>query len=351
MATAGLLIGIPATGNMTMSGRYNVDTGSYDFNFQSFIKKPFVLLPDAGNFIEWNGDPGKANIHINAQYTAERVSLNDLIGNQNIDITNGALRGYRGDVYVIAELTGKLEKPDIRFQLAFPLGSPMKSDNNFQLFLNRLQSDDNEMLKQVTYLIVLGSFAPYGELTGSTNATSLSVNTISQKLTGELNKLFSNVLYKITGDKSLQFDVATSTYSSSTLLLDNGISSVSTNNKLDRQSVNLKLNKSILNGKVIFTVGGDIDFNLSNTAVANGNFQWLPDISVQIILSKDRKLRAIIFNKSSLDVNTSTSALGRTTRQGVSISYTKDFERLFGNKKDTPEIKAPVDSSKVQPHN
>ncbi len=346
-----LQIKVPASGNMTMTGRYNIDRGSYDFNFQSFIRKPFELLPDAGNYIEWNGDPYKANIHVDAQYTAERVSLNDLISNQSSDasgIISGAIKGYRGDVYVIAELTGNLDHPQIGFRLDFPLGSPVKSDNQFQLFLTRLQSDPNEMLKQVTYLIVVGSFAPYGELsTGSTSATSLSVNTISQKLTGELNKLFSNVLYKLTGDKSLQFDVGTSTYSSSTLL-DNGISTSSTTNKLDRQSVNLKLNKSILNGKVIFTFGGDLDFGLSSAAVQSGNFQWLPDISVQVILSKDRKLRAIIFNKSSLDVNAASAALGRTTRQGVSISYTKDFEKFFGNKPKTPNVVAP-DSTKVSP--
>ena len=317
-------INIPDNGNMTMNGRYNIDRGSYDFNFQSFIRKPFELLPDAGNFIEWDGDPYNANIHIDAQYTAERVSLTDLIGNQSTDIS-GAIKGYRGDVYVIAELTGNLEKPHIAFKLDFPLGSPVKTDNSFTLFLNRLQSDDNEMLKQVTYLIVLGSFAPYGQLGGntSTSATSLSVNTISQKLTSELNKLFSNVLYKLTGDKSLRFDVATSTYSSSTLF-EYGAGNATTN-KLDRQSVNLKLNKSILNDKVIFTFGADLDFNLSNTVVQNGNFQWLPDISVQLILSKDRNLRAIVFNKSSLDVNAANSAIGRTTRQGVSINYTKNL--------------------------
>ncbi len=338
-----LLIKIPATGNMTMNGRYNIDRGSYDFNFQSVIRKPFDLLADQGNYIEWNGDPFNANIHVTAQYTAERVSLNDLVRNQGLTLS-GTTQGYRGDVYVIAELTGNLNRPDIHFRLDFPLGSPIKTDNEFNLFLTRLESDDNEMLKQVTYLIVLGSFAPYGELAASTNATSLSVNTISQRITSELNKLFSNVLYKLTGDKSLQFDVATSTYSSATLL--NGVST-NTSNKLDRQSVNLKVNKSILNDKIIFTVGGDLDFNLSSTDVQSGNFQWLPDISVQIILTKDRKVRAIIFNKSSLDIDAQTSVIGRTTQQGISISYTKDFERLFGKKEKDTTVKTPVDSTQI----
>jgi hypothetical protein len=291
-----------------------------------------LILPHS--YIEWNGDPYKANIHIDAQYTASRVSLNDLVSNQGTNIS-GTIKGYRGDVYVIAELRGKLSKPDIHFRLDFPPNSSIKNDNDFALFLNRLQSDDNEMLKQVTYLIVFSSFAPYGEANTNTNVTSLGLNTISQKLTAELNKLLSNVLYKLTGDKSLQFDIGTSTYSSSTLL-NNGVGT-SSGAKLDRQTVNLKVNQSLLNGKIIVTFGGDLDFNLTSTAAQTGNFQWLPDISIQVVLSKDRKLRAVIFNKSSLDVNG--SAIGRRTRQGVSISYTRDFERLFGGKtKQEPKL-------------
>ncbi len=325
-------IKVPATGSMTMKGRYNIEKGNYDFNFQSILKRPFELLPDG--YIEWSGDPYDADIHIDAQYTAERVSIGDLIGNQTAagnGNTFSDINGYRGDVYVIAQLRNKLTKPDITFKLDFPQGSVIKNNNDFNLFLARLQSDDNEMLKQVTYLIVFNSFAPYGGATGNaTNPYSLGLNTISQKLTSEVNKIIGNILYKITGDKSLQLDIGTSTYSSSSF------TGAYTGN-LDRQQVNLKINKSLLDGKVIITFGGDFDFGLNNSTVAqNNNFQWLPDISVQIVLSKDRKLRAIVFNRSSLGVESGTATLGRRNRQGVSLSYTNDFEKvgdLFRKKK------------------
>lgn len=337
-----LQINVPATGPLTMKGRYNIERGSYDFNFQSIINKPFLLLEDAGNFIEWNGDPYDANLHIDAQYIAERVSLNELLSNQalNLSSASGSLRGYRGEVYVIAALRGKLSRPDIGFKIDFPPTSVIKNDNDLVLLMNRLQSDDNEMLKQVTYLIVFGSFASYGEARTNTNVTSLGLNTISQKITSELNKLVSNFLVRLTGDKSLQFDVGTSVYSSASLF---GGQDVGTS-KVDRQNVNLKINKSLLDGKLIITFGGDFDFNLSNAQAAQtGNFQWLPDIRVEIVLSKDRKLRAVVFNKSSLDVNSgvNSSGLGRRNRQGVSISYTRDFEKLFGTKPKTPKLPDP----------
>ena len=75
---------------LTIRGRYNIDKGNYDFSFQSLIKKPFELIPNKGNYIEWTGDPNKANIKIDAQYTAEQVALYDLVGNLNM---SGAVKG------------------------------------------------------------------------------------------------------------------------------------------------------------------------------------------------------------------------------------------------------------------
>jgi hypothetical protein len=341
-----LRIKVPATGAITMNGRYNIEEGKYDFNFQSLVKKPFELLPDVGSFIEWNGDPYNANIHIDAQYVAHNVSLNDLTSNTGINLGSTA-QGYRGDVYVIAELRDKLSRPRINFKLDFPQGSPIRSDHDFDMFLTKLENDDNEMLKQVTWLIVFGAFAPYGEFNnggGNNNyVRAAGLNTISQKLTSEVNKMVSSFLSKVTGDKSLQFDVSSSTYSSSELFNTNASGQ---SNKLDRTSVQLKVNQSLLNGKVIVTFGGGFDFGLGATAaVQSGNFQWLPDISVQVILSKDRKLRAIAFNKSSLDVNNAAGALGRKTRQGVSLSYSFDFPK---QKNDTTELAKPQPAKKEE---
>lgn len=333
---------------LTIRGRYNIDRGNYDFNFQSFIRKPFVLMPDAGNYIEWNGDPFKADVHIDALYTAERISMNELVGNNNF---SGAVKAYRGDVYVIAQLRDKLNLPSIKFKLDFPQGSPIKTDNEFTAFLNRIEKDDNEILKQVSFLIVLGSFAPTGNNGNNTIAnpymiTTLGVNTISQVLTKELNKAVSNILYKITGDKSLRFDLGTSLYSSNTLL--DASSGLTTNsNKLDRTRVNLKLGYAFANDNVVVTLGSDLDFNVGNTtSFQNGNFQWLPDFNIKFILTKDRKLSAIVFTKNSLDISGST--FGRRNRQGVSISYRRDFDELFAKKPDPLEIKNPADSTQKE---
>ena len=339
-----LLIKVPAIGDISMTGRYNIEQGNYNFNFQSLVKKPFELLPDQNSYIEWTGNPYNAVINITARYIAKNVSISDLISNSGF-ILEQNVSGYRGDVYVIADLVGKLTQPQINFRLDFPEGSAIRSSDNFNRLLAKMQSDENEMLKQVTWLIVFDSFAPYGEIASNQAfVQSTAYNTISQKVSGVLNSKISDLLYGLTGDRTLQFDVGAKTYSSY------NINGTTTNNStLDRTAVELKLNKSLMNNKLIITFGGDLDFNVSGAAAAtatNNNLQWLPDISVQIVLTKDRKLRAIIFNHSSLG-STNTGTIGRVTRQGISISYTKDFDRLFGKNDDGIYVKPPVIADSV----
>jgi hypothetical protein len=314
---------------LSIRGKYNIESGNYDFNFQSFIKKPFELIPEIGNYIEWTGNPYDAEIHVDARYTADRISLNELVGSANF---SNAVKSYRGSVYVIAALRNKLFQPSIKFSIAFPQGNPISSDNEFSQFITRLERDENEILKQVSFLIVFNSFAPVGFSTGNSNnaysITSIGINTISQLLTKEVNKSVTNLLNKVTGDNSLRFDIGSSVYNSGNLLDPTGSGIAINANKIDRQRVNLKLGRSFLNDKVIINVGGDLDFNVrSSTNIQNDNLQWLPDLNIEFILTRDRKLRAIVFNRNSLDING--SSLGRRNRQGVSISYRKDFEKFL----------------------
>lgn len=318
---------------LDIRGRYNIDEGKYDFNFQSFIKKPFLLIPGAGNYIEWTGDAMKADLHIDARYEAENVSLSDLTSNTSL--SNAATNNLRDKVYVIAQLRDKLTLPTIEFKIDFPANSPAKNDADFAQFLDKISKDKNEMVTQATSLIVFNSFVPYGRGLlgggGNINYTGIGINTISQKITAEINQQVSNFLYKLFKDKSLKFDLGTSVYSSGNLF-NNGVNATN-NNRIDRSRVNFKIGRSFFNNNVVVTFGGDLDFSWGTSAAQSGNFQWLPDLNIEVVLSRDKKLRAIVFNKNSLDISNG-NALGRRNRQGVSISYRQEFETLFGKKQD-----------------
>lgn len=311
---------------LDIRGRYNIENGLYDFNFQSLIKKPFILMPDVGNYIEWSGDAMDAKIHVDASYETNNVRLSDLTGNAS-GIMSSNVSNLRESVFVIAQLRDQLMQPSIKFKIDFPQNSPVKTDPDFAQFLGRMEKDENEMLQQATSLIVFGSFAPYGKglLAGGNSYTSnISgyVNSLSQRIMSAASKIISGFLAKLFNDKSLKVDLGTSIYSSGSIL-NQGVNT--TTSKVDRQIFNFKIGKSFFNNNVIVTFGSDLDFNIGNAA--SGDLQWLPDLNVEFVLSKDRKLRAIIFNKNSLDISGAT--FGRRNRQGISFSYRQDFERFF----------------------
>lgn len=313
---------------LTMRGRYDIDKGSYNFNFQSVIKKPFLFQEGSGNFIEWNGDPLDARINIETQYIAKDVRFSDLItslSKSNTGSFSEEVRNYRGDVYVIAKLTGNLSKPIIDFKLIFPPGSPINNDVTATSFLQRVESDKNELLKQITYLIVFNSFAPYGEGGTNTSSASLVGTTLSSIIATQLNNAVANVLSKISG-RNLSINLNTSFYSSAGLLSGNNTAL----NNFERSQVNLKIGKSFFNNNVLVTFGNNFDFRLANTSSTStlGGFQYLPNLNVEFILSKDRRLRAIVFYTNTPDPTTPS---GQRNRSGASLSYKRDFDRLFGN--------------------
>ena len=328
---------------LTMRGRYNIEKGAYKFNFQSLVTKPFILEEGAGNFIEWNGDPLDARINIEAKYITKEVRFSDLtsgLSKNSVGNFSDIVQTYRGNVYVIAKLTGKLSQPIIDFKLLFPAESPINNDITAASFLKRIESDKNELLKQITYLIVLNSFAPYGENRVNTSGNSLIGNTLSSVFASKLNNIVANTLSKIMG-KNLSIDFNASFYSSADLLSGNS----SILNSFERSQVNLKIGTGLFNNKVIITFGSDFDFKFANNSAVNssiaGGFQYLPNVKVEFILSKDRRLKAIVFYNNLPDPTTPS---GQRNRSGASLSYQRDFNRLLGKKpevvKDSMNIQA-----------
>lgn len=321
---------------LTMRGRYNIESGSYVFNFQSFIKKPFILKPDVGNYIEWNGDPYNADIKIDAQYVVNNISISNLVGSQ----FDANIQNYKGDVYVLGELRGKLSRPDVKFKFDFPEGSSVKSNFTFMEFIRKIESDPTETTKQATFLIVFNSFAKYEGATSSTGrsisevSTDIGFRTISNVITQQLNKIFSDLFYKVFKDPTIKFNFSTNFYNAN---LING--NVNFQNSLAnvRSQFNLGFAKSLLDDRIILSLGSDFDFNISNTQFSSSQLnglQLLPNFRIEFILNKSRKLRLVAFYKDNLDFTTNT---GKRNRAGGSFSFRTDFEKLFAKK--TAEVK------------
>jgi hypothetical protein len=318
------------SGEFTLTGRYDIDRGSYNFSFQTFLSKPFTLREGAGNYIQWTGDPSKATIKIDAEYKAENVRFSDLDLNSISGATdiNENVKKYRGEVLVVANLTGDLMSPTIRFQIELPPNSTLKNDLDGLRILSQIQNDENELNKQVAFLIVFNRFGPLSTSASQGLANiafeGIVVNSISGVLSNTLNKQFSSIFQKIFNDKSIHVNFNAQFYSGTNLL---GNINQGTFN-IDRTNINLSVAKSVFNERLTFTLGSAVDFGLTSQQVsADGRtLPFLPDITAEWKLTPEGRLLLTFFYRDSY--NYLAGAGVRQNRSGASISYRKEFDRL-----------------------
>lgn len=316
---------------LRMRGRFNIQEGDYMFTFQSFFKKPFKLREGAGNYISWTDDPYNANIDIKAIYKATDVSFAPL----SDVLQDGSYSRIRQDVDVIAYLTGNLFKPEFKFNLELPSGSPNANDFNITTNLQKMAENPNEINRQVTYLIVFNSFAP-PEATQNTGIgiaiNEWGYNTISS-LSGlffnEINKKLNSELSKILKTDDISVNISGSVYNRN--LLDQRSNTFNIN----QSNFNINVPISMFKDRFIVTLGSTLDVPLQSTI--QQNVQFLPDVTAEWLINPSGTIRASFFYRQNLDyLTTSSTGAARTRRTGANIAYRKEFDtlgELFGRKK------------------
>jgi hypothetical protein len=283
-----------------------------------------------------------------AEYKADNVKFSDL-GDQLYMQTGGDveyIKKFRGEVKVIAYLTGELLRPDISFKLELSDNSPLRNDALVNNLLRRIENDPNELNKQVAFLIIFNSFGPMSTSSqanlGSQAWEGLVSSSISGFISNQLSKQFSTLFRKVFNDESIKVNFNAQLYSGRYLL-----NNTPTNNfSIDRTSLNFSLAKSMFEERLTFTFGSAFDFGLtSQQARATQNLQFLPDITAAWKLRQDGKLLLTFFYRDSYNFQ---SASGKQNRSGAGISFRRDFEHfqeLWRNdrkkKKARPEIPQP----------
>lgn len=321
---------------LRLSGRFNIEEGDYNFTFQSVFNRPFKVRSGANsnNYIEWNGDPYDANINLEATYTAEKVSFSPLASFLTTTTeTASVLAQLREDVNVIAKITGKLFTPKLDFRLEFP---PNITNNPAVAFaVEQLQRNPNELTKQVTFLVVTNSFAPYEQQSFQTPLYELAYNTISGVLFNEINRQLNQVFSRILRNNKFTLNLSGSLYNRN--LLDPNARGI---RLFNQASSTLSVGAPLFNGRAILTLGGSFEVPLGENI--QQTFQLLPDVQLEVLLNTTGSLRATIFYRRNVDLlygtvgNNGGSPL--TQRYGASLSYNKEFdsfgEWLLGKRKD-----------------
>lgn len=322
---------------LRLSGRFNIEEGDYNFTFQSVFNRPFKVRSgtNSNNYIEWNGDPYDANINLEATYTAEKVSFAPLASFLTAsEETANVLARLREDVNVVAKITGKLFTPQLTFRLEFP---PSIANNPAVSFaIEQLQRNANELTKQVTFLVVTNSFAPYEQGQSFQPALyELAYNTISGVLFNEINRQLNQIFSRILRNNKFTLNLSGSLYNRN--LLDPNARGI---RLFNQASSTLSVGAPLFNGRAILTLGGSFEVPLGENI--QQTFQLLPDVQLEVLLNTTGTLRATIFYRRNVDLlyggTNNSSGSPQTQRYGASLSYNKEFdsfgELLFGKRKD-----------------
>jgi hypothetical protein len=175
-------------GAFKMVGDYAIDQGDYTFTLQNLINKKFAI--QRGSKISWTGDPLEANVNIKAIYT-QYASLFPIL----LDTTNkGNLPEFkrRYPVDVTISLQDRLLSPSVNFDIGIrDYPKDMTLNGAVTAFTNRIKTDDQELTRQVSNILLFGQLvSPFG---GSGLALGNLMGNFTEMLSNQLSNLASKI--------------------------------------------------------------------------------------------------------------------------------------------------------------
>ena len=268
-------------GDFLIFGNYNIEEGIYKMSMQNVIRKDFVL--QSGGTVSFNGNPRQANLNVQAVYTVNSASLNDLVADASS--TKGTVR-----VNCLLNLSGNLTSPTLKFDLDLPT----VSDEDREL-VRSLTSTEEQMNTQIIYLLGIGKFYTY-DYNNNANQSDATSSLAFSTLSGQLNNMLSQVI------DSQNWNVGTNLSTG-----ENGWTDVEAEAILSGRLLN---NRLIING----------NFGYRDNALQNTNF--VGDFEAMWMLTKNGEFRLKGYNETN-DRYFTKSTL---TTQGIGLMYKKDFD-------------------------
>ena len=317
---ARLNVGVNAAGQITVLGRYDVTEGEYSLTYQ-VLKRQFKI--QKGGYIQFTGDPLKADINITAIYQVS-TSPADLIGNESTTVNASALN-RKLPFNVALTISNNLAAPKLDFDIRLPEaeeGTAAGSSGFATTIENKLKTlrqDQSQINKQVFALLILNRFLPENTsdfFSGSSNgglntqAEGIARNSVSKLISEQLGRLASGILKGFDVD----FNLMSQTGSANTGGTTNGA----------RTDLNVGLSKSFLSGRLTVSVGRNFVLeNAAQSATRNPN-EVFDNLSLNYNLSRDGRyvLRAYRRNDYQAVLD------GYIIETGVGFVITVDYNTL-----------------------
>ncbi|PRY08898.1 uncharacterized protein DUF490 [Pontibacter ummariensis] len=298
-----LFIGMRPSGEINMTGRYEVSEGSYSMDFYDLVSRELAIAD--GSYITWTGDPLQADMNITAVYTVE-AAPRELVASQAVGTDNPALRNqYTFLVYVNVE--GDILQPQINFEIELPEEERGNVPAQVTASLAALEEDVAELNKQVFSLLVLGRFMAPDPLQSSGGGfEGTARNSLSGLLTDQLNQLTQ----QYAGGLGLELGV-------------DSYQDFSSGSAEGRTDLNVALRQQFLDDRLTVRVGTDI--GLEGQSQQNRNVSGFGgDISVEYSLTEDGRLRVQAFQRNQFQ----DFLEGDVRATGAALIYQREYNNF-----------------------
>lgn len=310
-------ISLPSSNDIRMYGTYKIEEGDYLFTFkQLFINRTFQL--NRGSTIAFNGPIDRTSLNVEGIYRT-RARLYDMLTTEqkkvieeppgNRDATQAK---QSREVDVLLYMTGTLVKPELNFDISIPDKTSVAGTYAYNK-LEYVNQNKNEQLNEVAALLLLNTFIPTeGGL--DAGAASGAINNVSDILSNTASSQLTNLITKITGDKTLAIDLKYKTYNYNTTAISTA----------ERNELSLGIRKNYFNDRLTIEVGSYIDWGKGTSANRSSNFSPVGDFKLQYQFRQGSNLRGYIFRTTSYDIVVD-KPIGRS---GIGISWRKTFDNL-----------------------
>lgn len=323
---ASLNAGVDPSGKITLSGTYELESGSYQLTF-NFIKRKFDI--QKGSKITWKGEPTSADIDLRAIYIANAAPL-DLVRDQ-LDGTTGAARNtylQKLPFEVDLKMKGELLQPLITFDILLPDNKNYNVSKNIVELVNEkltdLRKEPSELNKQVFALLLLTRFVnenPFQSSGGGMTAESFARASVSKLLTEQLNQLATDLVRGV----DINFDVVSQN------------DDYSTGTRQSKTDLNVALSKRLLNDRLTVTVGSNFELEgVQNSGQQTSNIAG--NVAVDYQLSKDGRYLLRAYRKNDYQGVIEGYIVETGVGFIISVDYNK-FREIFQSQKKRAELR------------
>lgn len=309
---AQLNAGVNPSGEIVLTGNYELNKGYYVLNYQ-FLRREFNLLP--GSTITFSGEPTDAQVNITAEYIVN-TSAKDLLSNEvaGMDAKMANTFNQKLPFKVLLYLKGPIKKPSISFDIQMPdensqVGSQLRS--TIENKLAQLRDDVAATNKQVFSLLLLNRFV------GEQSSDFFKGNGSFDQLAREsVSKFLSSALDQIAGDifKGVDVDLNLNTYED-----------YSTGDAQQKTDLNVAITKTFLDDRLSITVGKNFGIEGQDAAAKSAQKPSnLPDVTINYKLTKDGRYSIRAYKKNQFEVILD----GYVVETGVAFVVTMDYDKF-----------------------